>query len=95
MLIIAGFFTVPADQRKPFLDAFADLVRRGRAAPGCLDLSLSPDPLDPTRINTIELWQSEADLDAWSKVSNPPKLDIQIEDGSVQKHHISRSERPF
>jgi quinol monooxygenase YgiN len=95
MLIIAGYFKVPSPQRRAFVDAHANLVTRARAYPGCLDLSISEDPLDPSRINMIELWESEGELEAWRKISNPPKTGIQIEDGNVQKHHISRSGPPF
>ncbi|MFC6490466.1 putative quinol monooxygenase [Nitratireductor sp. GCM10026969] len=95
MLVIAGHFKVPADQRKAFVEAHADLIRRARAYPGCLNLSISEDPFDPSRVNLMELWESEAILEAWRKISNPPKTDIQFEGGNVQKHHISHSGPPF
>lgn len=95
MIIIAGFLTVPRDQRQTFVDAHVDLVARARAYPGCLDLAISADPVDPTRVNNIELWRSEADLDAWRLVSNPPKIAVHIESDNVQKHHISHSGSPF
>jgi quinol monooxygenase YgiN len=94
-LIIAGYLMVPAKQRQAFVDAHADLIKRARAQPGCLDLSISPDPLDTTRVNMVELWQSEEFLEAWRKISNPPKTGIPIEGGAIQKHHISRSGPPF
>jgi len=95
MLIIAGHLKVPAAQRQAFVDAFADLVVRARAFPGCLDLAVSADPVDPTRINNMELWRSEADLAAWRKISNPPRIDIKIESDNVRKHYISHSGSPF
>lgn len=95
MLMIAGHFNVPADQRRRFVEAHADLVSRARAYAGCLDLSFSEDPFDPSRVNLMELWESEVVLEDWRKISNPPKTGVQIEGGSVQKHHISRSGPPF
>ena len=95
MLIIAGHYSVPAAQRKAFVDAFADLIKRARAYPGCLDLSISEDPVDPSRVNMMELWQSEADLVSWRKVAKPPKTGVKFEAGNVQKHHISHSGPPF
>jgi quinol monooxygenase YgiN len=95
MLVVAGHYPVPAARRKAFVEAHADLVRRARAYPGCLDLSIGEDPVDPSRVNMMELWESEADLAAWRKISNPPKTDVQFEIGTVQKHRISHSGPPF
>lgn len=95
MLIIAGYFKVSSEQRRAFVEAHAELVRRARAYPGCHDLSISEDPFDPSRVNVVELWESGADLEAWRKVSNPPKTGIQFQGGNVQKHCISRSGPPF
>lgn len=95
MLVVAGHYKVPAARRKAFVEAHADLIRRARAYPGCLDLSISEDPVDPSRVNLMELWESEADLEAWRKISSPPKTDVQFEIGNVQKHHISHSGPPF
>lgn len=95
MLIIAGHYTVPATRRKAFVEAHADLIRRARAYSGCLDVSISEDPVDPGRVNLMELWASEADLQAFRKVARPPKTGLKIDGATIQKHHISRSEPPF
>ncbi len=95
MLMIAGHYNVPAERRKAFVEAHADLIRRARAHPGCLDLSISEDSVDPARVNLMELWESEAALAAFRKIANPPKTDVKFEGGIVQKHHISHSGPPF
>ncbi|WP_457585749.1 putative quinol monooxygenase [Ensifer canadensis] len=95
MLVIAGHYNVPAARRKAFVDAFADLIRRARAHPGCLDLSISEDPVDPVRVNMMELWQSEAALKAWRKIAKPPKTGVKFDAGNVRKHEISHSGPPF
>ena len=41
MLIIAGHLTVDPDRRDEYVAAFADLVRRARQAPGCLDIEVT------------------------------------------------------
>lgn len=92
LILIAGHFFVPAEQRQAFVDAHMDLVRRARAFPGCLDLA---DSVDPARVNNMELWRSETDLEAWRKICNPPKTGIRIEGGAIQKHFIARSGPPF
>ncbi len=95
MLIISGYLLVPVDQRDAFVAAHADLVARARAFPGCLDLAISADSVDPTRINNVELWSSEANLAAWRKISDPPASTFNIQTNTVQKHVISHSGPPF
>lgn len=95
MLIIAGYYSVSSEKRQLFIDAFADLVQRARAYPGCIDLSIGPDPIDPARVNMMEMWESDDVLKAWRKICNPPKIKIKMDNVKVQKHYISRSEAPF
>lgn len=95
MLMISGHLTIAADRRDEFVEAHQDLVRRARAYPGCLDLAITADPLDPSRVYNYEAWRSEADLLAWRKVSNPPRTGITIESALVQKHQVSSSGPPF
>ena len=95
MLIIAGYITVPVERRQAYVDAFAELVVRARAYPGCLDLAITADTVDPARVNNYELWRSEEDLAAWRKVSNVPKTGIPIERAQVMKYFVSGSAPPF
>ncbi|WP_425248643.1 putative quinol monooxygenase [Chelativorans salis] len=53
--------------------ANVDLIRRACAYPGCLDLSISEDPVDTSRVKLMDLWESEAVLEAWRKISNLPQ----------------------
>ncbi|HEY2141026.1 MAG TPA: antibiotic biosynthesis monooxygenase, partial [Solirubrobacteraceae bacterium] len=46
-------------------------VRLARAAPGCLDFAVSPDPVDPTRVNIFERWAGPEDLDAFRASGDP------------------------
>ena len=47
VLIIAGHFSVAADRRDEYIAAFADLVRRARQAPGCLDVAVTATSWTP------------------------------------------------
>ena len=67
---------------------YADLVRRARAHSGCLDLSISEDPVNPSRVNLMELWKS------WRKRSNPPNTGIQIEEEMFRSKNICHSRLP-
>jgi quinol monooxygenase YgiN len=65
MIVVAGHLQVEPDDRAPYLQSCCDVVRLARAADGCLDFALSPDLLDPARINIFERWQTLAALEAF------------------------------
>ncbi|PWU70097.1 putative quinol monooxygenase [Gracilibacillus dipsosauri] len=94
-VIIAGWYTVEAKKRDEVVESFEDLIKRARQAPGCLDLAITADPIDPTRINNFEFWESEGDLGAWRSVANPPKKISPIIEIEMQKHEIKQSGPPF
>jgi quinol monooxygenase YgiN len=64
MIIVGGTFEVEPDQREEFLASRHDGMRRSRAEPGCLEYTLSPDPLDPGRVMLFERWEDQESLDA-------------------------------
>jgi quinol monooxygenase YgiN len=65
MIVVAGHLQVEPDARAPYLQGCRDVVRLARAADGCLDFALSPDLLDPGRINIFERWQTLAAVEAF------------------------------
>ncbi|MDF2684042.1 MAG: antibiotic biosynthesis monooxygenase [Brevibacillus sp.] len=94
-VIIAGWFTVDPSKRDEVVKAHEDLAKRARQAPGCLDLAITADPIDPARINNFEFWQSAADLDSWRAVTNAPKAITPFLSGEMHKHEIINSGTPF
>ena len=86
MVIIAGHVRVKAADRDAYVEAFRDLVERARAADDCIDLAITADPVDPSRVNNLEIWKSAEALDAWRKVSNPPRTGIEMEDVQVKRY---------
>jgi quinol monooxygenase YgiN len=95
MLIISGKVYVDGNARDAIVDAFADLIARARAHPGCLDLVIAADPIEHDRLNNYERWESEEALAAWRKVAKAPKLKFDRKRSDVQKHQVSRSGPPF
>lgn len=63
MLIVAGHLIV--DQRDAYLESCAPVVERARNTDGCLDYALTPDLLDPARVDVYERWSSRAALEAF------------------------------
>jgi len=93
MIIIAGFTLTGADKRDDAVRAHTEMVKRARKWDGCLDLSISADPLDPERINIFERWRDQNALDAWRKVANPPK--VARRETYVKLYRIDVAEEPF
>ncbi|SDL69288.1 Quinol monooxygenase YgiN [Modicisalibacter muralis] len=94
-VIVAGWFTVEPEKRDAVVESFRDLIQRARNAPGCLDLAITADPVDSSRINNFEFWESEEALDEWRAVSDPPKQIAPMLQVEVQKHILQSSGPPF
>ena len=65
MIVVGGYLQVEPAERAAYLEGCHDVVRLARAAGGCLDFALSPDVLDPGRINVFERWENQADVEAF------------------------------
>lgn len=65
MVIVAGHILVVEPDREGYLAGCVSVVEQARAAPGCLDFALSPDLLDPRRINIYERWETRESLAAF------------------------------
>lgn len=65
MVIVAGHLVVADEDRENQLAGCVGVVEQARAAPGCLDFSITADLLEPGRINVFERWASQTDLEAF------------------------------
>jgi quinol monooxygenase YgiN len=94
-IIVSGTLHVDPAQRAAYLEARVPILEHARQAPGCLDFSLSADPLDPGRVNVYERWRSREHLLAY-RSGGGPELDdsIPVQAADVELHHISASEAP-
>jgi quinol monooxygenase YgiN len=94
-VIIAGPVYVAPGSRARLLAGLRVVVEEARRYPGCLDVSISPDPLEPGRVNIFEHWSSQEVLDAWRAISPRPTEEVPLEDDQVRKHVVARSGHPF
>ena len=67
MIVIAGYELVSAKDRTKYVDAFCDLVSRGREFDGCVHIAITADSVDPERINSVEVWRDAEALDPWRR----------------------------
>lgn len=97
MIIIAGHTITDADKRDAAVGAFRAMVERARAHDGCMDFSISPDAVDPERVNLFERWRDQAALDAWRKIAGKlvkgPRA--KPREVAVSLYRTERAEKPF
>jgi quinol monooxygenase YgiN len=94
VLIIAGSLIVDPADRAAFLAANSDVVGLARQAAGCLDFVQAADPLDPSRINIFERWDSEDHLIAFRGAGEPASDSPPIQSANVKRFVISAVEDP-
>lgn len=62
MIVVAGALFVDPAARDAYLAGCRAVVEQARATEGCADFALSPDLVDPGRINVYERWDDEQAL---------------------------------
>jgi quinol monooxygenase YgiN len=94
VLIIAGSLKVDPDDRAAFLTSNNDVVGLARESPGCLDFVQAADPLDPSRINVFERWDTEEHLLAFRGAGRPSSDSPPIQSADVKRYVIAAVEDP-
>ncbi|MGJ8687941.1 MAG: putative quinol monooxygenase [Gammaproteobacteria bacterium] len=64
-ILVAGKITVKPGTREQFLTASKEALLLARENKTCYDFSVSPDIVDPNRINIFEKWASRTALEAF------------------------------
>ena len=98
MVIVAGAFEFDPAQREEFLAGRLDGIRESRAEPGCLEYTMSADPIDPSRVVLFERWADQASLDTHlaAMQSAPPPSEPGVAPKSVTiKVYDVTGERPL
>ncbi|OZM70996.1 antibiotic biosynthesis monooxygenase [Amycolatopsis antarctica] len=94
MIIIAGRLYVAPGERDGYLRSCRDAIEQARVSAGCLDYSLTADPVEPGRINVYERWESNEELMRFRGDGPDSAQHGQILDASVAKYRISSVEEP-
>jgi quinol monooxygenase YgiN len=94
MLIIAGQLILDPNHRAAFLAANTEAVVQARQAAGCFDFVQAADPLDPSRVNIFERWDTEEHLLAFRGTGQPASDSPPIESADVKRYVISAVEEP-
>ena len=92
-VIVAGHLFVDAADRAEYLHGCVEAMELARRSDGCLDFSLTPDPIDPCRINVFEHWDSVDAVEAFRGSGPSVEQATAIRDAVVYQHVIDSSTR--
>lgn len=91
MLIVSGHLLVEPAERAAYVEGCRQVVELARAAPGCLDFALSPDPVDPGRVNVYERWASRDDVEAFRGSGASEEQQTALRAASVAEYVVAGS----
>ena len=94
MIIVSGAIHVDPAERETYLAGCRAVIEQARATPGCLDFHLAADPIEPSRINVYEQWESVADVEAFRGAGTSDEQGAAIRSAAVYQHDI-RSSQPL
>jgi quinol monooxygenase YgiN len=93
VIIVAGSVRVDAEVRDAYLAGCREVVAAAREAPACLDFALSPDQLEPGRINVFERWESASALEAFRGSGPPDDQLAQLREINVSEYEVRKADQ--
>jgi quinol monooxygenase YgiN len=96
MIVIAGTLSVDPARRDAFVDHTAKIVGDSRSEPGCVDYAFSADPLDPSLVRVVEVWDDAPSLDAHRRAAHHSAFlatfaEFGVQGSNVTEYEIARS----
>lgn len=88
-IIVAGKIMITPGFRAAFIDKSRPSILEARKTEGCEDFSVSPDPVDPHRINIFEKWLSRSALEAFRQSGPESDLAALIESIDVNEYELN------
>ena len=91
MIIVSGSLPRRPGRARRLPRRLPSVIEQARVAPGCLDFHLSPDPIEPDRINVYEQWESVEAVEAFRGSGPSDEQGDAIRSASVHQHEIASS----
>lgn len=89
MVIVAGHIIVEPRHREAYLAGCVGVVEQARAAVGCLDFTITADLVVPGRINILERWESQADVENFRGSGPSDEQSTAILSASVAEYDVA------
>jgi len=94
MIIVTGHLLVDPERRDDYLAARASEVEAARTAPGALDYALSPDLVDPARVNVAQRWVSQQALEDFRGEGPSEEDEAEVREAHVHDYALTGPEEP-
>ena len=88
MVIVRGHLSIKAGQRETFIQRSLDAIQQARSLDACYDFAVSPDPIDPNRVNILEVWDSADALNTFRGEGPGDDLSALITGADVKEHEV-------
>ena len=88
-IIVAGKLTVRSGSRDEFVEKSRNAVLLARKNEDCEDFSVSPDQIDPNRVNIFEKWKSRSALDAFRHAGPESDIFSLVESFDVNEYEVN------
>ena len=88
MILVAGALFVAPERRDAYLTGCRAVVEQARTTSGCEDFALSPDLVDPRRINVFERWTDEEALARFRGSGPSDDQNDDIQDADVREFRL-------
>lgn len=89
MIIVAGWLRVRPEDRESYLAESHEVIVAAREAPGVIDFHLSPDPIEPDRINVFEQWESVEAVESFRGSGPSDEQGEMMLGAHVEQHEIA------
>ena len=88
MIIVSGKLEIEQGKRDEFIARSKDSIIAARSTNGCIDFSVSPDPVDPNRVNIFEEWNSKSQLEEFRESGPSDNLFDLVKNFDVKERPI-------
>ncbi|WP_454301725.1 putative quinol monooxygenase [Salana multivorans] len=85
-MIVVGHLLVDPVDRDRAIEPARPAVLAARTTPGCIDFAVSPDPVDPARVNVSERWTDRTTLEHFRDAGPSGELADLIQEAAVEEY---------
>lgn len=88
MIIVCGNLRAWPGRRQELLDLSHLAVVAARNTEGCIDFAVSPDLVDPDRVNILERWTTAAALQAFREDGPGEDISALVQQFDIEEYEV-------